>query len=106
MTGVQTCALPISIISCRKCKSCESGDYHLCKVDFQGMGMSINGGMAEQILVPEDCLISLDKRVSIINGWRRFECEGINNLLIGLLVQFVIFWKNNGILLPMFELSL
>ena len=53
------------IISCRKCKSCESGDYHLCKVDFQGMGMSINGGMAEQILVPEECLISLDKRVSI-----------------------------------------
>jgi threonine dehydrogenase-like Zn-dependent dehydrogenase len=29
------------------------------------MGMSINGGMAEQILVPEECLISLDKRVSI-----------------------------------------
>ena len=53
------------IISCKKCSSCESGDYHLCKVDFQGMGMSINGGMAEQILVPEDCLISLDKRVSI-----------------------------------------
>ena len=44
--------------------------------------------------------------VPIINGWRRFECEGINHLLIGLLVQFVIFWKNNGILLPMFELSL
>lgn len=53
------------IISCRKCKSCESGDYHLCKVDFQGMGMSINGGMAEQILVPEECLIKLDKRVAI-----------------------------------------
>ena len=53
------------IISCRKCKSCESGDYHLCKVDFQGIGMSINGGMAEQILVPEECLIKLDKRVAI-----------------------------------------
>jgi len=53
------------IISCKKCKSCVSGDYHLCKVDFQGMGMSINGGMAEQILVPEECLVSLDDRVSI-----------------------------------------
>ena len=53
------------IISCRKCTSCESGDYHLCKVDFQGIGMSINGGMAEQILVPEECLIKLDKRVVI-----------------------------------------
>ena len=53
------------IISCRKCPSCNSGDYHLCKVDFKGMGMSINGGMTEQILVPEECLIHLNKKISI-----------------------------------------
>ena len=53
------------IISCRECITCKSGDYHLCKVDFQGMGMSINGGMAEQILVPEECLVSLNKKIPI-----------------------------------------
>ena len=53
------------IISCRECITCKSGDYHLCKVDFQGMGMSINGGMAEQILVPEECLVRLNKKIPI-----------------------------------------
>ena len=53
------------IISCHECPSCVDGDYHLCKVDFKGIGMSTNGGMAEKILVPEDCLISLDKKVPV-----------------------------------------
>ncbi len=53
------------IISCQKCSSCIAGDYHLCKIDFKGMGMSINGGMAEQIIVPENCLVKLNKRVPI-----------------------------------------
>jgi|TARA_B110000438_G_scaffold137606_2_gene132923 threonine dehydrogenase-like Zn-dependent dehydrogenase len=51
------------IITCNTCGSCESGDYHLCKNDFQGIGMSVNGGMSEQIMVPEKCLIKLDPKI-------------------------------------------
>jgi len=53
------------IISCRICHYCLSGNYHLCKSDSKGMGMSINGGMSEQIMVPEDCLITLDKKIPL-----------------------------------------
>ena len=66
IAGVTSNGTPVAIepiISCRKCNSCNEGDYHLCKKDFQGMGMSINGGMTEQMIVPEHCLIPLDKKI-------------------------------------------
>ena len=53
------------IIPCSVCEVCKSGNYHLCKNDSKGMGMSINGGMTEQMIVPEGCLIELDLRVPI-----------------------------------------
>ena len=53
------------IIPCSKCEDCISGNYHLCKINNKAMGMSINGGMAEKILVPEHCLIELDPKVPI-----------------------------------------
>ena len=66
IAGITPNGTPVAIepiISCQLCDNCKSGDYHLCKEDFQGMGMSINGGMAEQIMVPENCLIPLDKKI-------------------------------------------
>ena len=53
------------IIPCSKCDDCYSGNYHLCKNNSKGMGMSINGGMTEQMIVPESCLIELDSRVPV-----------------------------------------
>ena len=66
IAGVTSNGTPVAIepiISCQKCHSCNEGDYHLCKKDFQGMGMSINGGMTEQMIVPEHCLIPLDRKI-------------------------------------------
>ena len=68
IAGMTSNGTPVAIepiISCGSCLSCLNGDYHLCKNDQKGMGMTINGGMAEQILVPEHCLIQLDKRVDL-----------------------------------------
>ena len=53
------------IIPCGDCSNCYKENYHLCKNNSKGMGMSINGGMAEKIIVPESCLIELDPRVPI-----------------------------------------
>ena len=53
------------IIPCSKCNYCRIGNYHLCKNDSKGMGMTINGGMTEQMIVPESCLIELDSRVPV-----------------------------------------
>ena len=53
------------IIPCRDCENCNSQNYHLCKNDSMNMGMNINGGMSEKIIVPENCLIELDPKVPI-----------------------------------------
>ena len=53
------------IIPCSDCEHCHSENYHLCKNESKGMGMSINGGMTEQMIVPESCLIELDTKVPI-----------------------------------------
>ena len=53
------------IISCSTCDNCDSGNYHLCKNNREGLGMSINGGMAEQIIVPEGCVVELDPKIPL-----------------------------------------
>ena len=66
IAGLTSNGIPVAIepiISCQSCDSCKKGDYHLCKEEFYGMGMSINGGMTEQIIVPEHCLVPLDKKI-------------------------------------------
>jgi threonine dehydrogenase-like Zn-dependent dehydrogenase len=66
ISGMTSSGIPVAIepiISCKICESCVSGDYHLCKNNFQGIGMSINGGMAEKIRVPETCLVKLDPKI-------------------------------------------
>jgi len=68
IAGLTSNGIPVAIepiISCQSCDSCTKGDYHLCKEEFYGMGMSINGGMTEQIIVPEHCLVPLDKKISL-----------------------------------------
>lgn len=45
-----------SIVPCRKCKSCERGNAHLCSAR-QVFGMHRQGAFAEFVNVPEHCLI-------------------------------------------------
>ena len=53
------------VITCGNCIQCFSNDYHLCKNGMKAIGMNIDGGMAERIIVPEGCLIELDPKVPI-----------------------------------------
>jgi threonine dehydrogenase-like Zn-dependent dehydrogenase len=50
---------------CGHCDMCIQGDYHLCRLSA-GMvyGTGRDGGMAEQIIVPERCIVPLPSNVS------------------------------------------
>ena len=50
---------------CGHCDMCAQGDYHLCRLG-PGMvhGVALDGGMAEEILVPERCIVPLPNNVS------------------------------------------
>lgn len=53
------------IAPCGHCDLCVQGDYHLCRLG-PGMihGVALDGGMAEEILVPERCIVALPNNVS------------------------------------------
>ena len=53
------------IAPCGHCDMCVQGDYHLCRLG-PGMvhGVALDGGMAEQMLVPERCIVPLPNNVS------------------------------------------
>lgn len=49
---------------CGGCSDCKSGNYNLCSNEkFQMIGLTSNGGMAEQIIVPEHCLVKLNQEI-------------------------------------------
>lgn len=57
------------IVSCRACRLCDDGDYHLCaSTPGALMGIASDGGMADEILVPEHCLVPLPPGVSVADG--------------------------------------
>jgi threonine dehydrogenase-like Zn-dependent dehydrogenase len=48
------------MVTCGQCKQCGAGSYHLCQSPSQRwIGGSVDGGMAEEVLVPERALVSL-----------------------------------------------
>jgi threonine dehydrogenase-like Zn-dependent dehydrogenase len=53
------------IAPCGHCDMCVQGDYYLCRLG-PGMvhGVALDGGMAEEILVPERCIVVLPANVS------------------------------------------
>ena len=53
------------IAPCGHCDMCVQGDYYLCRLG-PGMihGIALDGGMAEQIVVPERCIVPLPNNVS------------------------------------------
>ncbi len=48
------------LVICGECDCCERGDYNLCRGGPAGiMGVALDGGMSEIIVVPERCLVAL-----------------------------------------------
>lgn len=53
------------IAPCGHCDMCVQGDYFLCRLGPEMIhGLSLDGGMAEEILVPERCIVTLPNNVS------------------------------------------
>ena len=49
---------------CGQCNVCKSGDYNLCSAEEADMiGLTSDGGMAEEIIVPEHALVKLNKEM-------------------------------------------
>ena len=63
IAGVTDDGTPVAIeplTPCGRCASCLSGSYHLCpEVGLSIYGLTVDGGMAERILVPERALVAL-----------------------------------------------
>ncbi|MBU7028118.1 MAG: alcohol dehydrogenase catalytic domain-containing protein [Theionarchaea archaeon] len=53
-----------SIIPCKKCGFCRKGKYSLCD-DLYMPGITVNGGLAELVVLPSDCLVSIPESVTL-----------------------------------------
>ena len=69
MAGVLADGTPVAIepvIPCGHCAFCRSGHYQVCTSGTERIfGVGRNGGMAEEIIVPERCLVRLPRRLDI-----------------------------------------
>ncbi len=62
LAGVTSNGVPVVIdpmAGCGQCDLCQSGDYNLCRKGPDVFGVTKDGGMTEQLLVPERALIRL-----------------------------------------------
>jgi threonine dehydrogenase-like Zn-dependent dehydrogenase len=69
MAGILADGTPVAIepvIPCGVCEFCRSGNYQVCRSGTERIfGVGRNGGMAEEIIVPERCLVKLPTRLDI-----------------------------------------
>ncbi len=57
------------IIPCERCEFCRTGEYNLCRDGVRTiLGVGRDGGMADEIVVPERCLVPLPKGVQARDG--------------------------------------
>jgi L-iditol 2-dehydrogenase len=67
MAGVLADGTPVAIepvIPCGVCEFCRAGHYQVCRSGVERIfGVGRNGGMAEEIIVPERCLVRLPLRL-------------------------------------------
>lgn len=63
LAGVGPDGTPVvveALYGCRQCAQCRAGRYHLCPTHHErALGVSIDGGMAEQYRAPADSLVPL-----------------------------------------------
>ena len=66
--GVLDDGTPVSIeplLPCGKCPQCKTGDYNMCvRIPDIILGLGADGGMTEQVMVPERCLVYLPANVA------------------------------------------
>jgi len=55
------------LLSCGKCHPCITGNPHVCE-DLKLVGIDSDGGMAEYVAVPYQCIVPLPKEVSLKTG--------------------------------------
>lgn len=69
MAGVLADGTPVAIepvVPCGVCEFCRIGDYQVCRSGIERiLGVGRNGGMAEEIIVPERCLVRLPARLDV-----------------------------------------
>jgi threonine dehydrogenase-like Zn-dependent dehydrogenase len=67
MAGVLADGTPVAIepvIPCGTCEFCRAGEYQVCRSGVERIfGVGRNGGMAEELIVPERCLVRLPSRI-------------------------------------------
>jgi threonine dehydrogenase-like Zn-dependent dehydrogenase len=57
------------LLPCGDCALCAAGDYNLCRSPQAAiLGVSRDGGMAEELVVPPRCLVSLPRSVPLGDG--------------------------------------
>ena len=63
IAGVLADGTPVAVepvIGCGDCEPCKRGEYNLCPTQLDRfVGIGADGGMAEELIVPEHCLVSL-----------------------------------------------
>ncbi len=56
---------PVAIepmVPCERCEACRRGDYHFCALGYSMLlGIGLEGGMADEVRVPERCLVPLPR---------------------------------------------
>jgi threonine dehydrogenase-like Zn-dependent dehydrogenase len=69
VAGVLDDGTPVAVepsMPCWECASCQAGDYNLCAVGAgRSLGVGCNGGMADELMVPESCLVYLPANVDV-----------------------------------------
>ena len=69
MAGVLDDGTPVAVepsMPCWECASCRAGDYNLCAVGAgRSLGVGRDGGMADELRVPESCLVYLPSNVDV-----------------------------------------
>jgi threonine dehydrogenase-like Zn-dependent dehydrogenase len=72
MAGILEDGSPVAIepvVPCGACEFCAAGDYQVCRSGVGRIfGVGRNGGMAEEIIVPERCLVRLPARLDHRTG--------------------------------------
>jgi len=57
------------IVNCRACSYCDDGAYNLCRAGPAAfIGVGLDGGMADEIRVPEHCLVPLPEGVPVADA--------------------------------------
>jgi len=69
VAGVLDDGTPVAVepmVPCNACAPCRAGDYNLCqKASTTILGVARNGAMADELYVPESCLVYLPANVGV-----------------------------------------